>query len=153
MDGTRDIPDSLYERDGWAWARAQARALRTRDLDAIDWDNVIEEIEAVGRAERSAVSSAIGVILEHLLKIQHGLRSEPKAGWARTIRTQRRKLAKVLRKNPSLAPEVGRLIADEYADARADALDSFEEHEEASIAHYRDALPRDCPYSETDVLG
>ena len=40
----------LYQRDGYAWAKEQAEALRHRNLDQIDWDNVIEEIESVGRA-------------------------------------------------------------------------------------------------------
>ena len=153
MDGNRTIGETLYDRDGWAWAQAQSRALRARDLDAIDWENVIEEIEAVGRSERSAVSSAIALILEHRLKFEHGLREEPKAGWKRTIRAQRRKLRKILGKNPSLVPSVPEMILEEYGDARADALDSFEEYEEANIGHYRAVLPPECPYSEADVLG
>ena len=33
-------PVSLYETDGYAWCLQQAAALRARDLDAIDWENV-----------------------------------------------------------------------------------------------------------------
>ena len=38
----------LYDADPWSWSQQQAEALRRRDLGAIDWDNVIEEIEDVG---------------------------------------------------------------------------------------------------------
>ena len=37
----------LYYRDYYTWARLQADVLRRRDFDAVDWENVTEEIEAL----------------------------------------------------------------------------------------------------------
>ena len=37
--------NELYWRDSYSWALEQADALRRRDFDAVDWENVIEEIE------------------------------------------------------------------------------------------------------------
>jgi len=153
MDGNRPPPDALYERDFAAWAVEQGRALRAGEHDRVDWDNVIEEIETLGRAERSALRSAIALILEHKLKFDHGLRDEPKAGWMRTIRAQQRHTRKILKDSTSLKPVAAILIGDEYADARDTALDSFEMHEPARLDTYRAALPELCPYTETDVLG
>ena len=42
----------LYREDGYGWAIEQADALRRRDVGAIDWENVSEEIEAVGKSEK-----------------------------------------------------------------------------------------------------
>ena len=50
----------LYQRDGYSWALQQAEALRRRDLEQIDWENVIEEIEGLARAERKAWVSHCG---------------------------------------------------------------------------------------------
>ena len=35
-------PRSLYDHDGFSWGLQQAKALRQRDLEAIDWENVAE---------------------------------------------------------------------------------------------------------------
>ena len=63
---------SLYDRDIVAWADQQAGALRRVAAIApgntVDWANVIEEIECLGRSERSAVESLIENALEHLIK-------------------------------------------------------------------------------------
>jgi len=64
---------TLYETDILAWTEQQAAALRDlaarRDLpNALDLENVIEEIETLGRNELKAATSPIRLILGHLLK-------------------------------------------------------------------------------------
>src|SRR3954470_524584 len=54
------MPDGpRYEDDFYAWTQYQAQVLRTlgtRD-DRFDRDNLVEEIESLGRSERDAVRS------------------------------------------------------------------------------------------------
>ena len=45
-------PAELYERDYYTWTQEQARALRDRRTEAVDWTNVAEEIEDLGKSER-----------------------------------------------------------------------------------------------------
>ena len=63
--------DSLYDSDLVAWSAEQARALREagrrRVNLPIDWDNVAEEIDSLGRSERRTLSSRIGTVIELLL--------------------------------------------------------------------------------------
>ena len=59
-----------YDSDIVEWSERQADALRRRAHNEIDWDNVAEEIESVGRSELHAVESLIGQALRHLLKAQ-----------------------------------------------------------------------------------
>lgn len=153
MDGNRTIAETLYDRDFAAWAAEQGRIMRAGDHDRVDWPNVIEEIETLGRAERSALRSAIALILEHLIKRDHGLNDDPKRGWTLTIKAQRRNALRKLKENPGFRTGLSALILDEYDDARAMALDSFELHEEARLDHYRAAIPQSCPYTQSDVLG
>jgi hypothetical protein len=76
--------DGTHETDIVGWSEDQAERLRRlagaeRANDAgIDWPNVIEEIEAVGRSERSAVMSRLAVALRHVLKI-YGWPNHPAA--------------------------------------------------------------------------
>jgi len=63
-----------YAADILAWSENQAALLRRlamgeRVNNQIDWENVVEEIESVGRSERTALASGIRVILEHLVKL------------------------------------------------------------------------------------
>ena len=62
--------DNLYERDFTAWAEAQVEALRKRSANEIDWENVAEEIESVGRSDTRAFNSLVEHILAHMLKIE-----------------------------------------------------------------------------------
>ena len=72
---TRKPEPSLYETDVAAWADEQARLLRAAaagDQESrarIDWENVIEEIETLGRTERRELLSHLEIILIHLLKL------------------------------------------------------------------------------------
>lgn len=77
---------SLYDTDILAWTEEQAAALRAlagrRDLpNALDLENVIEEIEALGRTELKAATSPIRLILEHLLKIAFDPGSDAQRHW------------------------------------------------------------------------
>ena len=50
-----DVSD-LYDSDFALWSERQADALRRRDGNEIDWDNVAEEIESLSR--RTSAKSA-----------------------------------------------------------------------------------------------
>jgi len=59
--------DDLYERDFHGFRRT-LRLLKQQQWSEVDWVNVIEEIEALGRAERKALRSNLIRIVQHLLK-------------------------------------------------------------------------------------
>jgi len=66
------------------WSEAQAALLRRlaareRVNDALDFENLIEEVESVGRGQCQAVASRLSVALTHLL-LAHGA---PGAQWVR----------------------------------------------------------------------
>jgi hypothetical protein len=61
---------SLYEADYLSWLESTAAALKRKDYGATDWENVIEEIEDMGRRERQSLKSNLVTLLLHLLKWQ-----------------------------------------------------------------------------------
>ncbi|MEO1802982.1 MAG: DUF29 family protein, partial [Cyanobacteria bacterium J06629_2] len=39
------MQDQLYDRDFYLWVEQMAIAVRNRDLETMDWGNLLEEIE------------------------------------------------------------------------------------------------------------
>lgn len=130
-----------YNTDVAAWAVQQADLLRRRAANALDWDNLAEEIEAVGISQRREVASRLTLICHHLLKWQFQPEHQSRS-WQATIRTQRRDLGRVLKDSPSLRPYAAAELDDAFSASREDA------ENETGLLH----LPRQCPWSIDQVL-
>lgn len=61
----------LYETDYLKWIETTVKKLQVQDYSNIDWENLIEEIEDMGRSERRSLKSNLIVVLAHLLKWQY----------------------------------------------------------------------------------
>jgi hypothetical protein len=81
----------------------------------------------MGGSERGELANRLIVLLTHLLKLHVAAQHLPMelqragAGWRRTCRTQRLRIVKVLRRNPSLRCTVPEELADAYEVARVEA--------------------------------
>lgn len=141
-----------YDTDLMLWAESQARALRDA-ADAgtnlpIDWENVAEEIESLGKSQAREVASRIRVVLVHLMKLQAWPAAEPQTGWRETIVEQRSEIERVLEDSPSLRARIGDIIAREIPAARRQVSFALTEHgETASVELSR------LSYVEAQVLG
>ena len=104
---------SLYDTDFHAWANEQAEAVRRRSWNELDWENVAEELETLGRQTENELFSHYRVLLLHLLKwvLQPNLQG---ASWRGTIKEQRRAIARHIRKNPSLKSSDQEIFAEAY---------------------------------------
>jgi hypothetical protein len=56
----------------------QASALRQRDADSVDWDNLAEELEDLAARRREALRSDLTIILVHMLKLAYESRPTEK---------------------------------------------------------------------------
>src|SRR5215471_11946184 len=124
----------LYDDDFIAWSKQQAEALRAvargGSNQAIDWENVAEEIEDLGKSQRSAVGSYILRIIQHLVKLEYSPAPDPRAGWRRTIRLARLQAQKRIEDNPSLKPELDQIVGEERVRGIEHAIADLEEHGE-----------------------
>jgi hypothetical protein len=93
--------EHLYERDYYTWALKQARALRARSTEALDWENLAEEVEGLARTEARELKNRLEVLLVHLVKWRYQPAKRSKS-WRLTIREQRQRLAQLLDENPGL---------------------------------------------------
>ena len=93
---------SLYEQDFLLWSEDTAAKLRARDFENLDLENLIEEVESLGRSDRKELLSRLVVIFEHLLKRLYVQLPEDYHGWEHTVRTQRTDLRFLIKSSPSL---------------------------------------------------
>lgn len=114
---------SKYSTDFYSWTQEQANLLKAGRLSEIDVENLIEEVESMGRSEKRALESRLTVLLVHLLKWQHQPVRRGNS-WKYTIDDQRRKIQKLLSENPGLKPQINDIFLDAYQQAVHDA--SFE---------------------------
>ncbi|CAO3355536.1 DUF29 domain-containing protein [Azospirillum melinis] len=119
-----DRSSAAYDEDFYAWTQAQAQELRRagaeRNNAPVDWENVAEEIESMGRSQKSEIDHRLGVLLVHLLKWMFcpDLRERCERGWRLTVREQRKKLIREIKDSPSLRPYIVNVFAEVYSDAR-----------------------------------
>lgn len=127
-----------YEQDFYGWTQEQAALLKAGRLNEIDIQNLIEEVETMGRSEKRALESRLSVLLCHMLK-WHYQPLRRGNSWSYTIIEQRMKFKKVLGDNPGLKFELQKILADAYEYAVVKAS-----HETGLRA---DIFPGACPWT------
>lgn len=101
--------NKLYEADILVWSEEQAALLRRlangdRVDDRVDWENVIEEVESVGRSEQRAIESALIQALVHLLKTEAWPSARDRPHWQAEARRARDEAAAGI--TPSIANRI-----------------------------------------------
>ena len=134
---------TTYDGDFKVWTETQARALRGRRAAELDWENLAEEIESLGRSDQREVKSRLTTLLVHLLKwrYQPEKRSD---SWADTIARERLELPFIFEQSPSLVSFAEAAFAKAYRLARSEAA----RQTGLPIRH----LPIEPPFSVDDVL-
>ena len=133
-----------YEDDLHAWVQEQVALLRAGRVDALDLDNIAEELSDVGSEQYDKLESAVEVLLAHALTWDHQPERRSRS-WAQTIEQQRLRIAKQLRKNPSLKSRLVEAAEDGFRLGRVRAA--------REMRRETRSLPADCPYSWDDILN
>ena len=93
---------TLYDRDYLLWTEETIAKLKAGDFEHVDIENLIEEIESLGKSEKQELENRLETLLAHLLKRIYINMPDCFNGWENTIREQRRRITLRLRKTPSL---------------------------------------------------
>jgi hypothetical protein len=107
---------TLHDTDFHAWTAEQAELLRTGKLTEADIVNIAEELEDMGRSERSELTNRMAVLLTHLLKWIHQPERRSRS-WALTVAEQRARIGRLVSRNPSLKGYTAEAVEDAYAGA------------------------------------
>ncbi|MEI6414856.1 MAG: DUF29 domain-containing protein [Pseudomonadota bacterium] len=135
---------NTHETDFYSWTQEQLTLLKQGRYMEADIEHLIEELESMGASERRELTNRLAVLLAHLLKWQYQPERRGNS-WRFTIEEQRRKVARVLRQNPSLKPAIGEHLEDGYGDARLIAA------RETNLD--KNAFPTECPWAVLQVLS
>ncbi len=132
-----------YEDDFVAWLEDQAQHARRGETDALDLENIAEELEGVARGDRREIRNRLAVLLVHLLKCR--VRPEKRsASWLGTIAEQRDHILHVIEDSPSLRSFPALILERAYPEARRRAALQMRLRETA--------FPETCPFNIDEVL-
>ncbi|WP_209271492.1 DUF29 domain-containing protein [Nostoc sp. ATCC 53789] len=104
---------SLYETDFYAWTQEQVSLLCNEQWSQIDLQNLIEEIQSLGKQQRQELRNHLSVLIGHLLKWQYQPQRRSRR-WLATVRIQRLDIAELLEDNPSLKPYLEEALRKAY---------------------------------------
>ena len=135
---------SLYESDFVKWSDTMAALMRDRHFDQVDWENVIEEIESLGRNDKRALKSQMVRVMMHMLKwdYQQELRSR---SWILSIVQGQGEISDLIRDSPSLASYLESSLVLCYRQAVKEAS--------AETGLTPKTFPEDCPYTLVEILS
>ncbi|MBK1989779.1 DUF29 domain-containing protein [Sphaerospermopsis aphanizomenoides BCCUSP55] len=134
---------SLYVSDFYAWTQEQADLLRNHQWHKIDLQNLIEEIESLGKQQRQELRNRLSILIGHLLKWQFQPQRRSRS-WLATLRIQRLDTIELLEENPSLKSYLEEVVGKAYLKGVELAV------RETDLPHR--TFPSDCPYSLTEIL-
>jgi hypothetical protein len=117
---TASTTSNLYDEDFYLWIETTVKQLKNGNLAAIDFANLIDEIESMGKTEKRTLKSNLIVVIMYLLKYKYqpGKRSN---SWLSTIFEHRRRLKEILTESPSLKKYLAEVFNECYQDARKQA--------------------------------
>lgn len=119
---------SLYETDYQLWLEQTVADLRSQNFHNLDLENLIEEIESLGKRDKRAVTSYLRRLCEHLLKIKYW-QSERETcfrGWDVEVINFRLQIDDILDDSPSLKNYLTDNFVSEYQNGRKLFLNASE---------------------------
>lgn len=137
------VQANYYESDFFKWTKEQSQLLKDGDYSHLDIENLVEEIQSLGKQERDRLESLLRNILMHLLKCKYqpGMKTN---SWDLSIKASRYSAQKVFKQNPSLKPELDSILQDAYY------LACLEAASETGLPEK--TFPEKCPWGINEVM-
>lgn len=133
----------LYDIDDDEWLEQTINLLKNHQFQQLDLDNLIEELEDLGREKKNAVASLLEQIIRHLLLLQYWTtEAEYNAvHWQEEIYNFRTQLRRTITTN------LRKYLEDELTSIYQDAL-GFVKIKTTNLVTF----PTECPYSLEQLL-
>ena len=94
----------LYHQDLNLWRQEIINAIQNKQLENMDWDNLIDEINDMTASERRALRSYTKRLIEHILKLKYWKNEIEynQRGWRKEVVNFREEIKSILEESPSL---------------------------------------------------
>ena len=140
------LPPVDYDADYQQWLDATLQQLRDGQYQAVDWENLLAELDSLSKRDKRELGSRLTLILMYLLKWVHQPELRPYYGnsWINTIDEQRDQIRRILKDSPSLKAYLPTIFDDCYGTARKRAT--------KQTGLPTTTFPVDCPFDLTETL-
>ena len=134
----------LHDQDYANWLEITIKQLRSQDIENVDWGNLIEEIEDLGREQRNKVESFLRQLLKHLLLYEYWEAEKTRCadGWIDEIDNFRAEL-EILLRSKTLYNYLDSILELTYYKAKRSA----------TLKSKLKDFPELCPYSLEEILN
>ena len=136
--------DTTYATDFNLWTQQTAKLLREHRWQDIDLENLLGEIEDLGKSERRGITSQLTRLLLHLLKWQYQPQRRSDS-WLDSITDARLQIELALKDSPSLKVYPSEQLNQSYQRARHGAS--------KQTGLPLSTFPEECPYLLKDLLN
>ena len=116
----RKTNKSLYETDYNLWVLETVGKLKNQDLDALDWENLIEEVEDLSRGIKHELQNLLRNLIDYLLRLVYwdSERDKNLGNWRGSISEIRLEISWELEASPSLKSYCQEVFIKCYQDGR-----------------------------------
>jgi hypothetical protein len=141
---TIDTLKQIYEIDEERWLAITIDLLKQKQFDELDLENLIEELESLGRSDKNAVESFLEQIIRHLLLLQYWTEEyERNSGhWEAELLSFRKQL------NRRLTTSLHNYLISKIDLIYQDALEYVRKKTQDRIE-----FPQECPYTLEQLLS
>lgn len=96
--------NELHDRDFNLWVQQMVIAVKNRDFAAMDWANLLDEIEDMGASQKRALRSFVQRLIEHIFKLRYWTEEleRNQKGWKSEVINFRTEVENILEESPSL---------------------------------------------------
>lgn len=111
---------NLYDTDYNLWVLETVNELEKRNFNAVDWENLIEEILDLSKRDKRKLESLLIKLIEHLLILQYwqSEKERNKGHWQREILSFQQQIIRELEDSPSLYNHLHSKFIDCYQKGR-----------------------------------
>ncbi|VXD13879.1 DUF29 domain-containing protein [Planktothrix paucivesiculata] len=134
---------TLYEIDDAEWLQETVKLIKNHQFEQLDIENLIEELEDLGREKKNAVVSLLEQIIRHLLLLQYWTREADynRVHWEEEIYSFRVQLRRKITTN------LRNYLDSEFDSIYQDALGFVKIKTQNSVN-----FPPECPYNLEQLL-
>lgn len=133
-----------YEEDFYGWALSNVSLLKKGKYQEADMEHIIEELEEMGISNENQLINRFSILIAHLLKWQFQPDFRGRS-WSGTIKEQRNKIERLLRKNPSLKSKISEALEEGFSDSK----NVIEKETPIDLK----LIPEECPYTFEQIIN
>jgi hypothetical protein len=93
----------LHDQDFNLWIEKIKQKIQYRNFVDMDWDNLLDEIDDLGKSEKRLLESYLQRLIEHILKLKYweSERERNYRHWCAEVANFRNQIKRLLKRNPS----------------------------------------------------